>query len=98
MNDKIKDHIIQLIINDKEISGKEKADILKELFDAHPCLREHYPQNPYPYPIYIPTPCPDNPPFPIITYTSSANPCVIDPTSGGVGNGDLTFNRKYSFQ
>jgi len=77
MNDKIKDHIIQIIINDKEISGKEKASILKELFDAQPCLRQHFPEQP----IYIPySPCPDINPFPI-TYTGTST--TIDCNSGG---------------
>lgn len=95
MNDKIKDHIIHLILEDKEISGKEKVEILRELFDSPtPCLREHYPQSPYP--IYIPSPCPPDT-YPPIIYdsgTGGANPCVIDNTTGGLllGSSDLVFN------
>jgi len=76
MNDKIKDRIIQLIINDKEISGKQKAEILKELFDSQPCLREHYPS---PYPWFQPCPCPPDT-YPPITYTTGT---AIDCNSGG---------------
>ncbi len=86
MNDKIKDHIIRLILEDKEISGKEKAQILKELFDSQPCLREHFPT---PYPWYIPCPCPPDvvsPTYPTITYTTGN---ILDNSCGA---SDLTFN------
>jgi len=73
VNDKIRDHIIHLILEDKEISGKEKVAILRELFDSQPCLRDHYP-------VYIPC-CPDtSPTYPPITYTSGT---AIDCNSGG---------------
>ena len=83
MNDKIKDHIIHLILEDKEISGKEKVDILRELFDSPtPCMRDHYPT---PYPWFQPCPCPPDtvtPTYPPIIYTTHTGN-IIDNTGGG---------------
>ncbi len=90
MNDKIKDHIIHLILEDKEISGKEKVAILRELFDSPTsCMRDHYPS---PYPIYIPNPCPDVYPTPLVYTTQTGG--MLDNSGGGtcLGNDEFVFN------